>query len=191
VSETSSSDYTAAITGDCETTGATNLVAGTAKACTITNTYVPPTPTPTPTVSSYSSSGGTHYGCKDQNALNYEYFAASNPALCVYTATSTTTIVTPRLPNTGINDDQGVTKAEAIATFHRSLGNGSRGDDVIALQNALEQKGLLIIPQGVTKGFFGILTRGAVIKYQAGTSLPTIGVFGPLTRAKLISELGE
>ena len=190
VSETSSSDYTAAITGDCETTGATNLVAGTAKACTITNTYVPPTPTPSSNSSS-SSGGSTIYGCKDPNALNYNYFSSSNPALCIYTATSTTTIVTPHLPNTGINDDQGVTKAEAIASFHKSLGIGSRGNDVIVLQSALEQKGLLIIPQGVAKGFFGTLTRGAVVKYQSSTSLPTVGVFGPLTRAKLISELGE
>jgi peptidoglycan hydrolase-like protein with peptidoglycan-binding domain len=88
-------------------------------------------------------------------------------------------------------DDQGVTKAEAIASFHKSLGIGSRGNDVIVLQSALEQKGLLIIPQGVAKGFFGTLTRGAVVKYQSSTSLPTVGVFGPLTRAKLISELGE
>jgi|GEM_PF-6664977 len=40
-----------------------------------------------------SSGGGgvAHYGCKDPKALNYEYFATSNPSLCKYSNVSTTT----------------------------------------------------------------------------------------------------
>ena len=61
------------------------------------------------------SSGRTHYGCKDVNATNYEFFSASKPSLCVYATnitnksvsavipliTTTKTIKTPLLPNTG------------------------------------------------------------------------------------------
>jgi len=79
------------------------------------------------------------------------YTATSTYSTSTTYPTSTTTIVTPHLPKTGINDDQGVTKNEAITSFYRSLGIGSRGDDVIVLQSALEQKGLLIIPPGVAK----------------------------------------
>jgi len=88
----------------------------------------------------------------------------------------------PMLPNTGFPE---------ISVFTRSLSLGSRGTDVSALQTALEQKGFLTIPNGVAKGYFGALTRMAVIKYQESVNLPMVGVFGPLTKVKLISELGE
>ncbi len=81
--------------------------------------------------------------------------------------------------------------AGAIVAIHRSLGIGAQGADVAALQSALEQKGLLTLPSGVTNGFFGALTRAAVAKYQAGVGLPSSGFFGPLTRARLISDLGS
>ena len=57
--------------------------------------------------------GGTIYGCKDPNAINYNYFSSSRPSLCKYTnstsivTTTTTTInessiiTTPKLPKTG------------------------------------------------------------------------------------------
>jgi len=131
VSEIASSSYTENFSGDCDSSGNVTL-AGVDKICTITNTYIVPitptstptsTPTPTPVVSGgggSSSSGGssTHYGCKDPNATNYEYFSSSNPALCIYSTTlsstapvAVTSSVTPsivssvtsvpRLPNTG------------------------------------------------------------------------------------------
>jgi type VI secretion system secreted protein VgrG len=199
VTETTDSNYTQTFSDSCPG-GSITLAAGQDYACTITNTYV------TPQSSHGSGGGGTHYGCKDPNALNYEYFAASNPALCLYTATSTTVVypataiayttatttgIVYKLPNTGINDGTGPTKEEAVVTFYRSLSIGAQGADVVVLQTALEQKDLLTIPSGVTKGYFGTLTRKAVTKYQANVNLPTVGIFGPLTRAKLTSELGE
>ena len=86
---------------------------------TVISTPTPPSTPPSIPSSSNSYSGGggggsTTYGCKDQNALNYNYFATSNPALCIYTATSTTvspaiatttvittTVIIPKLPKTG------------------------------------------------------------------------------------------
>jgi hypothetical protein len=196
VSETSNSSYASVISGDCGTNGTINLVAGTANACTITNTYIPPTPA---APSSFSPGGSTTYGCKDPNASNYNYFSASNPALCVYTATSTivyraiatTTVASPKLPNTGIGDQTSITVAQAVAIFNRPLGTGMSGVDVTALQTALVEKGFLVIPIKITKGYYGALTRSAVLKYQAHSSLPLAGVFGPMTKAKLISELSN
>ncbi|MEJ0021665.1 MAG: peptidoglycan-binding domain-containing protein [Candidatus Doudnabacteria bacterium] len=96
--------------------------------------------------------------------------------------------VVPGFPNTGTIQ---MNKTEANTIFRRSLGTGARGADVKALQTVLVQKGFLRIPAGVAYGFYGQLTRAAVKKYQANTGLPQVGVFGPLTRAKLISELGD
>jgi len=47
--------------------------------------------------------GGIHYGCKDPKAINYEYFATSNPALCLYATIPpviTPPPTTPTLPPT-------------------------------------------------------------------------------------------
>jgi len=74
-------------------------------------------------------------------------------------------------------------------TFTRSLSVGLKGADVVLLQDYLEEKGFLTMPIGVSKGFFGWLTRNAVAKYQTSVGLPSVGVFGPLTIAKLVSEV--
>lgn len=73
--------------------------------------------------------------------------------------------------------------------FYRPLALGASGADVVALQTYLEQKGLLTMPAGVAKGYLGALTRAAIIRYQTSVGLPRAGIFGPLTRAKLVSEL--
>ena len=61
----------------------------------------------------------------------------------------------------------------------------SRGDGVVWLQNWLETKGYLVMPQGVAKGYFGIVTKRALAKYQSEEGLPSTGFYGPMTRAKL------
>ncbi|MDP2599083.1 MAG: peptidoglycan-binding domain-containing protein [Candidatus Liptonbacteria bacterium] len=88
--------------------------------------------------------------------------------------------------------------AQAVGTpgttsifFNRSLGIGATGADVVALQTFLEQRGLLELPPGVTNGFFGKLTSAAIAKYQTSVGLPSVGIFGPLTRAKFNAELAR
>ena len=94
VDEGAHDGYEKSLSADCSST----ISLGETKTCTITNTYIQPA----------SSGGGTLFGCKDPNATNYNYFSASNPALCVYANVpivtlpiSTTSIVTPLLPKTG------------------------------------------------------------------------------------------
>jgi hypothetical protein len=68
--------------------------------------------------------------------------------------------------------------------FNMSLTIGSRGANVVMLQSFLEARGLLTMPAGVAKGYFGPLTKSAVVAYQISKGVtPTSGYFGPLTRA--------
>lgn len=78
-----------------------------------------------------------------------------------------------------------VTVADA-ATFTRDLTIGSTGSDVVALQDVLIASGDLVMPAGVSKGYFGSLTQSALAKYQAKMGIsPAAGYFGPVTRAKV------
>src|SRR3989344_593818 len=61
---------------------------------------------------------------------------------------------------------------------------GSTGAQVVALQSALVAQGHLVMPAGVAMGYFGSLTKAAVIKWQAANGVPNTGYFGPLSRAK-------
>lgn len=81
--------------------------------------------------------------------------------------------------------------APVFFVFLRSLDVGARGADVAALQTILAEKGLLTMPPGVAKGYFGAVTRAAVARYQTSVGISPVGIFGPLTRARLIRELGS
>jgi len=78
------------------------------------------------------------------------------------------------------------TAASAATLGTRSLSLGSRGSDVQELQRLLQQNGFR---PGPIDGIFGNMTHGAVLSYQRVTGLPTVGVVGPLTSAKLLSGL--
>lgn len=70
--------------------------------------------------------------------------------------------------------------------FNRDLTIGSGGTDVVQMQNWLENKGFLVMPPGISKGYFGSLTRTALIRYQISQGInPAVGYFGPLTRARI------
>jgi len=76
----------------------------------------------------------------------------------------------------------------AAASFTTNLTVGSRGADVVALQNALIAGGYHIasIESGATTpGYFGSQTQAAVKAYQAAHGVPSTGFVGPLTRAAL------
>lgn len=75
--------------------------------------------------------------------------------------------------------------AEFDSIFFRSLSIGDRGTDVVELQTLLVEKGLLVIPIGVSKGYFGPLTQSAVSRYQTSVGLSPTGIFDSATMAKL------
>lgn len=112
VDEDEDSDYTKSLSADCSGT----IASGEEKTCTITNNDTP-IPSSPPSGGSSSSSSGTVYGCKDPNAINYNYFSSSRPSMCLYSNTGTTVIVspeiaenpiviTPKLPKTGFPDQK-------------------------------------------------------------------------------------
>ena len=71
-------------------------------------------------------------------------------------------------------------------SFQNNLTVGSRGADVVQLQNFLESKGFLSMPVGVSKGYFGLLTKNSLAQYQLSAGIsPAAGYFGPLTRANV------
>lgn len=75
-------------------------------------------------------------------------------------------------------------------TFSSNLTIGSRGADVVALQTFLESKGLITMPAGVAKGYFGALTRTAVKAYQSMKGItPAAGYFGAITRAAVQADM--
>jgi peptidoglycan hydrolase-like protein with peptidoglycan-binding domain len=78
-----------------------------------------------------------------------------------------------------------LTAVAADAAFTRDLTIGSTGADVTELQTILEQGNYLTIPAGTSKGYFGALTKDAVMKWQAAVGLPSTGYFGPMSRAKI------
>ncbi len=69
------------------------------------------------------------------------------------------------------------------------LGTGSQGDDVVTLQTFLTTEGFLNIPAGVSMGYFGPLTKAALMSYQSSQNIPNTGYFGPLTKANVNSSL--
>ncbi len=75
--------------------------------------------------------------------------------------------------------------ASASVNFTRDLTVGSTGTDVSALQQTLVSGGYLVMPAGASMGYFGSLTKAAVMKWQAAVGLPATGFFGPMSRAKL------
>jgi len=78
----------------------------------------------------------------------------------------------------------GANLASAQVVFTQDLGLGSNGTEVTKLQERLLSEGLLASDVTAT-GYFGLLTEGAVKKFQELYSIDTTGYVGPLTRAAL------
>ena len=69
------------------------------------------------------------------------------------------------------------------AAWKRSLKVGSTGEDVTNLQLFLIRHGFLA--EGNAIGLFGPRTKTALMQFQKANGLAMVGVFGPMTRAKV------
>ena len=67
----------------------------------------------------------------------------------------------------------------------KNLSIGSSGDDVSTLQGFLERKGYLTMPSGISNGYFGSLTKQALIAFQRSVGLPTTGYCGLMTKGAI------
>lgn len=70
----------------------------------------------------------------------------------------------------------------ACYVFTQTLSTGSTGVDVTEVQKRLTAEGVY---SGPITGYFGAMTKAAVIAYQTKHSLAQVGIVGPQTRAAL------
>ena len=78
-----------------------------------------------------------------------------------------------------------VTLADSL---YRELQFGMSGGDVSTLQTFLAQD-RSIYPQGLVTGYFGSLTRSAVVNFQARNGIATVGRVGPITMAAINAQM--
>jgi len=155
------------------------------------------------------SSGGGQSGGSGGVTTTTSTTTSATPAVAVTPASTTTPAVTatPETPEArqvliaqllaqiealrtelqALVASTALTNANTRSAFNRTLTLKSMGDDVVRLQTFLEERGLLVIPKSVAKGYFGGLTKKALAIYQQSIGLPSVGVFGPLTRSHLNS----
>ncbi|MBY0376469.1 peptidoglycan-binding protein, partial [Patescibacteria group bacterium] len=108
-------------------------------------------------------------------------------------ATSTPTPTDPTKGTNPTNPDSGTVPTPGTGDrpstgcieLHTTLQLGSSGADVISLQQFLVSKSYLTVPSGVDMGYFGALTKSAVIAFQKANGTSADGVVGPLTRGKI------
>ncbi|OHA17205.1 MAG: hypothetical protein A3H57_01865 [Candidatus Taylorbacteria bacterium RIFCSPLOWO2_02_FULL_43_11] len=72
----------------------------------------------------------------------------------------------------------------ADAEITSQLSEGSTGSQVTELQVFLA-KDSAVYPEGIVSGYFGSLTRAAVIRFQAKYGIAQVGEVGPVTSAKI------
>jgi len=86
----------------------------------------------------------------------------------------------------------GGSSTAAECTFTGSLTVGSQGAQVTCLQQYLVAGNHLVMPTGVSYGYFGPLTKAAVAAWQAANGVaPAVGYFGPLSQAKYAMVAGS
>lgn len=77
----------------------------------------------------------------------------------------------------------------AHADLTTTLKVGSRGAQVTELQNYLATNAA-IYPQGLITGYFGSMTKAAVVRLQSREGLTADGIVGPITRARINTLIG-
>ncbi|MBU9713716.1 peptidoglycan-binding protein [Evansella tamaricis] len=81
--------------------------------------------------------------------------------------------------STSTSSNSSVQQTSATSQFSRTLREGMRGDDVVALQEALRQRGHFT--HHTSTGFFGTITRDAVRSFQRSAGITVDGIAGPQT----------
>lgn len=159
-----------------------------------------------------SSGGGVHFGCKDKNATNYEYFARHKQSLCEYPTQADVQqtlidlinehrevllqaqakgIVLPPLVLELLGQSSVSQQGDTTGVTVRDLEIGMVGDDVRMLQQLLNSQGFALSTTGAGSPgnettFFGALTQSALAAYQSVRGIaPAMGYFGPITRTQM------
>lgn len=113
--------------------------------------------------------------------------AGTSSAAITNTVTPSATITTTAPPALSVITSSTPTVSSPAAhtfIFVYLLGVGSRGNAVQELQKRLIVEGFY---SGPVTGYFGQLTKAAVVRYQKAHGIMTTGMLGPITRASLNS----
>jgi hypothetical protein len=137
----------------------------------------------------------THYGCKDTSALNYEYFSAHKPSLCVYGSKSV--VVEPPVVNTNDLNTKTVIpstlKKIDIPKIQKNLKFGSNDSEVKMLQEFLISANAGVdstkLKNHGSTHQFGSLTKLALSEWQKANGLKADGILGLKTRGAINSLL--
>ncbi|MFA5099078.1 MAG: right-handed parallel beta-helix repeat-containing protein [Candidatus Paceibacterota bacterium] len=155
--------------GDCKIDVGNDLVIWTkhfTSFATYTQSLIPVTPS-----TSYSGGGGGGGGSSAPTTITP---VVTTPVV------SAPVIVSPAAVSEIITEGQVL--GASTFNFASDLRLGSKGDDVIELQNRLTAEGVY---SGPITGYFGQLTFAGVKAYQAKYGISQVGNVGPLTRAQL------
>lgn len=135
-------------------------------------------------VSLYSPAGASGGGSNTTTSGSTISTTTANTTATTSTSTTTpTTTTTPTLTENASSAGQ-VLGAEKF-NFTKNLGYGSRGNDVSELQKILLAQKFLVLKTGLPTGWFGPMTRAALIKWQIANGVPATGIFGTLSREKM------
>jgi len=74
---------------------------------------------------------------------------------------------------------------KVFCSISNNLFLGQKNEDVECLQRFLVSQGTDIYPERLVTGYFGILTKFAVMRLQAKYGISKTGYVGPITRAKI------
>jgi hypothetical protein len=72
----------------------------------------------------------------------------------------------------------------------KTLSSGSSGENVVLLQKMLVSKGYLVMPKGVSYGYFGNLTETAINKFKDASGLGNYGQYEGVVGNQTWSVLG-
>lgn len=84
----------------------------------------------------------------------------------------------------------GLAQAYAYSTINTQLDYGERNNDVTSLQSFFADNSA-IYPEGLVTGYFGGLTRAAVLRFQATYGIAQVGRVGPVTMDKINSLISS
>ena len=111
----------------------------------------------------------------------------STQAYIVTVTTGTTAPIAVQTQST-TTEAQGQVLGVSTFNFTAALHKGSKGDDVIELQNRLTTEGVY---SGPISGYFGSLTEAAVKAFQKKHNIETTGFVGPKTITQLNSSASQ
>jgi len=169
---TSTTTPTLSVGADCKIESDSDLMVWTKHLTTFilyTETLIPVS---SPSSSSSSSGGG---GISTSVSVTPTVVA---PVVASSTPTSPIATVTP----TVMTSTAGQVLGTQTYFFTKSLALGSENSEVTELQNFLTKNKFY---SGPITGYFGLLTKVAVSKFQKSRSIEALGTIGPLTRAEL------